>query len=72
MKTSPLWGQFLRWPEVEDEPDWWGPHVSEWREREEAGVFWDIREYMDLQSPARGPDAVKYVENGTVQGEEEL
>jgi len=23
-------------PEVEDEPDWWGPHVSKWREREGA------------------------------------
>ena len=29
---SPL----LWWLEVEDEPDWWGPHVSEWREREAA------------------------------------
>jgi len=34
--------------EEEEEHDIWGLRVSEWREREAAGVFWDIREYIDL------------------------
>ena len=26
------------WPEVEDEPDLWGPHVSEWMKRSSGGL----------------------------------
>jgi len=62
----------VRWPDVEGEPYMWALHANEWRKRDTTGVFWDIREYRSLQSSTRGPKTFIYVENGTIQTEEEL
>ena len=65
-RLAPVQSDVVHRPEVEEEA------VSKWRKRDTVGVFWNIREYNSLQSPAHGPNAFEYVENGTIQAEEEL
>lgn len=52
--------------EEDEEAYMWGLRFSEWWEREATWVFWDIREYTGLQSRARGPGVLDYVEDGMI------
>jgi hypothetical protein len=58
--------------EIEGEADVWGPHVSEWREREAVGVFWSIRKMRTCIWSDSGPRHSEDVENDKDHVEEEL